>query len=111
MDFRPTRALVLETRTKVSDGAGGTIEEWAPLGTLWADMRPRTGGLSDGQEVSLSRTLWRIVTRGAPAGAPSRPVAGQRFREDERIFGILTVTEGDPQAKWLVVQAEEEVVR
>ena len=111
MDVQPTRALVLETRMRVADGAGGTIEDWAPLGTLWADMRPRTGGLSDGQEVSLSRTLWRIVVRGAPAGAPSRPVAGQRFREGTRIFGILTVTEEGPQAKWLICQAEEEVVR
>ncbi|WP_375262528.1 head-tail adaptor protein [Palleronia sp.] len=111
MEIRPTRALVLETRTQVSDGAGGTVAEWAPLGTLWADMRPRTSGLTDGQEVSLSRTLWRIVVRGAPAGAPSRPVAGQRFREGARVFSILTATEDGPQAKWLICQAEEEVVR
>lgn len=111
MDVQLTRSLELERRVRTLDGAGGTTEEWSPLGSLWADLRPRTGGISDGQEVSLSRTLWRIVVRGAPAGASSRPRPGQRFREGERIFGILTVTEDGPQAKWLICQAEEEVVR
>ena len=40
---RLLRRLVLEAAERAADGSGGYAEEWRPLGTLWADVRPRGG--------------------------------------------------------------------
>ncbi|MFD1344539.1 head-tail adaptor protein, partial [Litorisediminicola beolgyonensis] len=40
---RLTQALGLETPTRQSDGAGGFTEGWQALGTLWAELTPRSG--------------------------------------------------------------------
>ncbi|MCE8471036.1 head-tail adaptor protein, partial [Rhodovulum sulfidophilum] len=47
--------------------------------------------------------------RGAPPGAPSRPAAGQRFREGTRYFHIRAVTEHDARGLYLACYAEEEI--
>lgn len=103
-----SRRLVLEAREWVADGAGGYADTWVARGTLWAEVTPRTGSTRNGQEVTLSRVPYLIVVRGAPVGAPSRPVAGQRFRDGTRLFLILAVTEADPLAQYLTCFAEEE---
>jgi len=110
-DVRLSRALVLEDRGGFPDGAGSLREEWNELGTVWAEMTPRTGRVTSGEEVALSRVKWRITVRAAPFGAPSRPEAGQRFREGERVFDIVSVVEGGPSAKWLVCEAEEDRIK
>lgn len=105
-----TRPLVLEAPAQVADGAGGFSEAWTAKGTLWAEVKPRTGREVEGPGLTLSRVGYRITVRGAPQGAPSRPVAGQRFRYGARVFHIRAVTEADPSARFLVCFAEEEVV-
>jgi hypothetical protein len=57
----------------------------------------------------LPRVRYRIVTRSAPAGAPSRPRPDQRFREGVRVFNILSVAEHDPAGHYLLIEAEEGV--
>jgi head-tail adaptor len=54
-------------------------------------------------------TSYRIVVRAAPPGAPSRPQAGQRFREGGRLFAIRAVAEAGGAGRFLVCFAEEEV--
>ncbi|MCW8843795.1 MAG: head-tail adaptor protein [Rhodobacteraceae bacterium] len=103
------RKLVLEARIRVPDGMGGYIETWSAQGFLWADMRARTGRERDGGEVTTAYTTYRIVVRGAPQGAPSRPVPGMRFREGERVFPIQAVSERDPAGRFLTCFAIEEV--
>lgn len=103
------RPLVLEALSRVADGAGGFTESWAALGTIWAEVRPGSGRDAAGQEVVLAATGFRITVRGAPQGAPSRPVAGQRFRDGGRLFPILAVTETDGSGRWLICFAREEV--
>jgi hypothetical protein len=44
-------------------------------------------------------------------GHPARPVPEQRFREGSRVFHIRSVAEADPEARYLVCMADEEVVR
>ncbi|MEQ9693234.1 head-tail adaptor protein [Shimia sp. SDUM112013] len=110
-DVHLSRKLVLEAPARVPDGAGGFAESWTVLGTVWADIRARTGRKRDGGEVSLSSTAYRIVLRGAPQGAPSRPVAGMRFREGTRLFAIDAVSERDPQGRYLTCFATEEAAR
>ena len=104
-----TRRLVLEGKTQVPDGAGGFTTEWAALGTLWAELRPGTGRDVAGEEVTLSSIPYRITLRGAPQGAPSRPVPGQRFRDGERVFAIVAVTERDAAGQFLTCFAREEM--
>lgn len=103
-----TWPMVLEAKTLASDDAGGWREAWVPQGTIWADLRPRSGGELEGEAASISRSLWAITVRASPFGTPSRPVAGHRFRHGSRLFGILAVQETDATARWLRCTAEEE---
>ena len=105
-----TRRLVLEEAQKVSDGAGGFTEVWVALGVLWADVRAGTGRERETAGlVTVSTVPYRITVRGAPHGAPSRPKPDQRFRDGERVFRIMAVTERDPQGRYLECFAREEV--
>ncbi len=102
------RRMILETPTRVPDGAGGFVEEWSELGQLWAEVKPGTGRERDGRFLTVSRVPYRITVRSAPVGADARPRADQRFREGVRIFNILAVTEKDPSGRYLTCFAEEE---
>lgn len=103
------RPLVLETRGALPDGSGGFTSGWQPLGTLWADVRPRTGRDTGGAAGPLGLTAYRIVVRAAPQGAPSRPLAGQRLRDGTRFFAIRAVADYDPAGRFLQCFVEEEV--
>jgi len=103
------RRMVLESVTRNSDGAGGFVESWVPLGELWAEVKPRSGGERDGEDVGVSRLDVRVTVRAMPVGASGRPVAGQRLREGARIFRILAVTEPDASGRYLTCLAREEV--
>lgn len=104
-----SRKLVLEAPERVADGAGGYAESWIAKGAIWADVQARTGRERDGGEVSLARMAFRIVVRGAPEGAASRPAPGMRFREGQRLFLIEAVAERDPRGRYLTCFAREEV--
>lgn len=103
------RALVLETPVKVADGAGGFTNSWDPLGVHWAALKPGTGREVAASATTISRVPYRITLRTSPHGAPSRPVAGQRFRDGSRIFHILAVADHSGQPQYLTCHAEEEV--
>jgi len=106
---RLNRALVLETRVDAPDGAGGLVVGWQGLGTLWAEVRPGSGRQAGDEAVPVGEVAMRIIVRGAPVGAPSRPAPGQRFRDGVRVFSILAVADADPEARHLVCFAREEV--
>ncbi len=103
------RALVLEAPISVPDGAGGQIVSWTALGTLWGELRPRSGRESTGEAGPLSTASYRITVRAAPAGQSNRPEPGQRMVLGPRRFRILAVTEADERARYLNCLAEEEV--
>lgn len=104
-----SRRLVLEATELLPDGSGGFSVAWAPLGTLWAEVSARSGREAFVGGQARPRIAYRIVVRGAPPGAASRPRADQRLREGERIFNILTVTEADARGRFLEILAEEGV--
>ncbi|MBE9635707.1 head-tail adaptor protein [Salipiger mangrovisoli] len=106
---RLTQNLVLETPWEVPDGTGGFEAGWQVLGTLWAELSPRSGREVQGEAGPVARGRYRITVRGAPVGASSRPVPGQRFRLGERVFDILTVSERDVSGRYLACEAQEEV--
>jgi head-tail adaptor len=103
------RALVLEGAQRTPDGAGGFIEAWSALGTLWAEVLPGSGSDVLGEERMLSAVPYRVTVRGAVVGSSSRPKAGQRFREGTRLMLIQAVTERDPQGQYLTCFVREEV--
>jgi head-tail adaptor len=104
------RSLVLEALERVPDGLGGFAETWVPRGNLWAEIVPGSGRDLPGEEVIKSAVPLRITVRAARIGAPSRPVAAQRFREGTRAFRIIAVAERDPGGRYLTCFAREEVV-
>jgi len=103
------RRLVLEDPVQTSDGAGGLTTVWTALGIHWAQVTPGTG--RERLDSSLPRSVipLRILVRASPVGSDARPHAGQRFREDTRVFNIIAVTESDSSARFLTCHAEEEV--
>lgn len=102
------RRLTLESAARVGDGAGGWVETWGALGTLWAEVLPGRGREATGEAGALSRVPWRITVRAAVPGSVARPVAGQRFREGERVFRILSVAEADAGGRYLACETDEE---
>ena len=104
-----TRRLTLEEPVATPDGAGGLVESWAPLGELWAELRPGTGGERAGSAFALARAPYRITVRSAPTGSPSRPQPNQRFREGTRLFRILAVSDRDDGGRYLTCFSVEEV--
>lgn len=103
-----SRLLTLEAPTRSPDGAGGYASAWAVLGTLWAEVAPAAARESVVPGARRVEQPLRITVRGRPVGAPSRPVAGQRFREGARAFPILAVREADPLGRFLDCAAHEE---
>jgi SPP1 family predicted phage head-tail adaptor len=106
---RLNRKFVLEKQTQIPDGAGGFVEQWDTLGTLWADLSARTGRDRSEQGAPVSHVGYRIMVRSAPAGNLARPVPGQRLRDGERIYAIRAVAEEDPEGRYLTCFADEEV--
>jgi head-tail adaptor len=105
---RLRRRLVLEGVSEVADGLGGLVRSWVVLGTHWAEVTPSAGREAEGEAFPLSSVPLRITVRGTAVGTPSRPVAGQRFRDGTRVYAILAVTERDPDGRYLVCAAREE---
>lgn len=103
------RRFVLEEAQSVPDGAGGFLQTWVQLGTVWGRLRPGSGGERGADAATLSSVPYRIIVRAAPFGAPSRPRPDQRFREGQRIFRILAVTDNDDSGRTLTCFAQEEV--
>lgn len=103
------RALVLESPTAVSDGAGGFAQSWTTVGTLWGEVSSGPGRDPAGVEITLASVPYRITVRGAPVGSPRRPVPEQRFRDGTRIYHLVAVTERDPDGLYLTCFAREEV--
>lgn len=107
---RLTRRLVLEEKVQTADGAGGFVETWHALGTLWGDVRSRGGGEGEVDHLRQSKTALTVSIRSAAFGAPSRPKPGQRFTEGARVFDIHAVVERDPSARFLDCLCTEEVL-
>ena len=107
---RLNRRLTLENPERVPDDAGGYVETWTALGVVWAEVIARTGREMVVSGAAVSSVPYRVVVRGAPVGHPERPRPEQRFRDGGRVFHIRSVAEHDPQGRFLLCMADEEVV-
>lgn len=105
-----TRRLTLETLERVPDGAGGFVETWVALGSVWAQVTAGSGAESAEGFLTITSVPYRIVVRSAPHGALRRPRADQRFREGNRYFRILAVADADTHGRYLTCFTREEEV-
>lgn len=104
-----THKLALEALQRSADGAGGFVELWVELGTLWAELRGGSGRERADQTNPQSVQSLIVTVRGAPVGSPRRPRPDQRFRAGERIIAIQAVTEADPMGRYLICRCVEEI--
>lgn len=100
--------LTLERSGREGDGMGGYRLVWREVGVVWAEMKNGSGRERFGEVGPESVVGWRITVRGARAGDPRRPAAGQRLKLGARSFHIEAVAERDPAGRWLVCFAKEE---
>ncbi len=100
------RKLILEERVDVPNGGGGFDVTWSSLGTVWAELRARTGTEAVVAGADRTRQRYRVVVRGTPYGAPSRPRPDQRFREGARVYPIFAVTEFDRDGHYIICDCE-----
>ncbi len=107
---RLTRHLTLEAEESTPDQSGGFTSSWQQIGTLWAEIKPKTGREARGPNTPVSKVGYVIHVRGAPDGAPSRPQPGQRFSGHGRIYVIEAVTEYDPDGRFLTCHTTQETV-
>ncbi len=100
--------FVLESRGETPDGAGGFVEGWTALGTLWGTLAPAGRGRLRGDRATMH---YRVRLRAAPPGDPARPRPGQRLRAGTRVFVVETVHETGAAGLWLECLVREEVMR
>jgi head-tail adaptor len=105
-----TRKLVLEAQGVAPDGAGGYSGDWAALGTHWAEVVQRSGRLEAGEGAARSRMSYLVRVRAVAPGQPSRPRAGQRFRDGNRVFLIRSVSEARSGESLLECLTDEELL-
>ena len=103
------RKLVLEEAERVSDGAGGYVETWVRLGTLWAAIRSGSGSTTSEDFLTLSKVAMKIMVRAAPVGSQRRPKLGHRLIEGALVCTSLAVSETDALGHYLTCTAREEV--
>lgn len=104
------RKLVLEERAEDPDGAGGHVGGWRALGTHWGAVRLNSGRLERGENSARSRTSLTILIRSVGPDQPSRPRAGQRFRDANRVYLIRSVGDARAGEPFLECLADEEVL-
>lgn len=104
-----SRRLTLEGPQNVADGAGGFNRLFMPLGEIWADIRPKTGRSTGKGTAPISEVAVEMIVRAAPVGSLTRPKPEQRYREDTRVYRILSVTEWDARGMYLSCEAVEEI--
>lgn len=105
-----TRKLVLEEWIGSPDGAGGLTGDWQALGTHWGEVRLRSGRLERGEASARSRTTYMVWIRAVGPDQASRPRAGQRFRDGDRVLLIRSVADARSGAPLLEILTDEEML-
>lgn len=94
--------LIVEDVVAAGDGAGGVVETWVEVATLFAHVEPvraRTRFGADQHQVDISH---RITIRHRD-GILRR----MRFRNRERVFEIRSLVDPDESGRYLVCETRE----
>lgn len=95
--------LLLETATLTPDGAGGHVESWTEVSSIYARIEPVSAVSRFGADQTLETVTHRITLRHR-----QNIESGMRFRLRARIFAIVTIHDPDETRRYLVCQAREE---
>lgn len=99
--------LVLEAPQQIPDGGGGYRTVWAPIGTMWADVKPSSARETEIGGRAASEVTHRIVIRSAPEASPRRPTPNCRFRSGGRVFSIRGIAPVGLRGQYLNCWAAE----
>lgn len=94
--------LVLEVAALADDGAGGGVETWTAVATLFAMLRP----LEARSRFAAGQTL-EATTHEATIRFRADVASGMRFRLGERLLPIVTVRDPDESGRYLICNLEE----
>lgn len=94
--------MALESVTLTPDGAGGHIEVWGEVATVFAMLEPVNATTTFGADQTLESVTHRITLRHR-AGVAS----GMRFSGNGRTFDIVTVHDPDETGRYLVCRTRE----
>lgn len=94
--------LTLERVVRTPDGGGGVTESWVSEATLWAEIRPLSGGEAVEAGRLAGKHRFEITLRYRDGVEPA-----MRFRLGARLFHILAVENVEERGRWLKALCEE----
>jgi SPP1 family predicted phage head-tail adaptor len=94
--------LTLERLVQTTDGAGGFQESWDVEATVWARLRPLSGGEGVDAGRLAGRHGYEITIRYRPGVDLS-----MRFRMGARVFEIVSMKNLGERGRWLRALCEE----
>ena len=95
--------LSLQQAQRTGDGAGGFVESWAEIATVFARIEPVSANSFFRADQRLERATHSITIRYR-----SDVASGMQFVKAGRNFLILTVIDPDETARYLVCTTREE---
>lgn len=95
--------LVLEQATATPDGAGGFIETWIEIATVFARLQPIVVRERFGADQTLEEVTHRVTIRHRPD-----VTSGMRFVMGDRVLPILTVHDPDETGRYLTCRTREQ---
>jgi len=102
---RLNRRLDIETPQSVSDGVGGAIITWLPVGTIWASLKPHHNIETPNAEKVTAQTTHTITIRYRSDLMPD-----MRFVLGVRTFEIISIINVQEQNFWLECLCVEKVL-
>ncbi|MBS9719886.1 phage head closure protein [Tianweitania sp. BSSL-BM11] len=95
--------LALEDVTLTQDGAGGHVETWAEVATVFARLEPVRADARFAGDQTLESVTHRVTLRFRDTVK-----SGMRFRWGERVFAIQTVHDPDETRRYLLCRTREQ---
>jgi len=96
------RRITLEAASRAPDGGGGAAVSWAPVATVWAELKSLSGAevvVADGLQGKVTH---EIIIRKRTDVSPA-----MRLRLGARIFVIWAVLDRDGPDPFIRIEAEE----
>lgn len=94
--------LALQRCETAQDGAGGLVETWVEVATVFTRIEPVMAQSVFGADQTLETMTHRITLRWREG-----LVSGMRFIKSNRRFDIVTVHDPDESGRYLVCRVKE----
>lgn len=94
--------IILQTASRASDGAGGSITTWSDFKTIWAEIKPRSA-LKRSFAGKLEADTTHVVTMRFLDGVST----GMQITFGKRTFQIHSILNEEERNIWLYLQCVE----